>query len=907
MSWKHSLLVVTMTLVIAPVALADTSPAASGMNWARLPLRFEANVGQTDDQVELFCRGSRSVLFATESGLVLKLGEPGTVEALKLELVGGSATRPTGEEPLSVRSSYFVGEPARWRSEVPSYARIRYRQPVPGVDLVVYGRDQQLEYDLYVAPGVDPGTIQLRLRGAHELALDGSGNLVLTTPLGREVVHQTPFAYQVLDGARQQVACVYSIDDGHLVRFELGPYDSSQPLVIDPVLTWATYLGAGDQDIGHDIAVDDAGNVYVVGWTLSEDFPLEGPIQSEVDSFDAFIAKINPDGDELIYSTLLGGSANDHALSIAVDQMGAAYVAGATYSTDFPTVSAVQAARGGNADAWVAKIDPTGSELVYSTYLGGTGKDWSHGVAVDSGGRVIVAGETASDGFPVASALQGARGGGIDGFVTRLTASGSLSYSTFVGGRSNDFATGVAVDPSGAAYVAGYSASDDFPTTTGAYQRDAQGGDDVFVAKLQASGSSFAYSTLIGTPSDDRAFAVAVDSQGRAVVTGQTYSSFYPTASPAQAERGGKWDAIVTRLSASGGALSYSTFFGGSEADQGNDVTVDSTDAIVITGSTESTDLAINNAHQEQLAGGFDAFVAAFDGESGQLGHASFIGGSSDDEGNGVATTTNGDILVIGTTESSDFPTAAALQEAPGDLPDAFIVKVHGRGTSEGYTQYVPAVIHAPGAGGSQWRCDIAAVNTSSSVASLVLTFVGDSTHTTSVSLPANGTESWPDVLVSAFGSSAADAGVLHVISDQPIVITSRTFNATAAGTYGQYLPALASADGIAAGARGYLPQLAKSASRRTNVGFMNLSGTFCEVRVKLWGANGQQLGTTVARTVGSYEWLQVNDVFGAAGAGETNAAYATVEPVTAGTRLWAYASVVDNDSGDPTTIPLLR
>jgi hypothetical protein len=402
-------------------------------------------------------------------------------------------------------------------------------------------------------------------------------------------------------------------------------------------LVYSTYLGGSGTDQGIDIAVDAAGSAYVTGTTDSTNFPTTaGAFQAALagTSTDAFVTKLSPAGAALVYSTYLGGSGSDQGVGIAVDAGGSAYVTGLTGSANFPTASPIQAALVGSSDAFVTKLNPTGSApLVYSTYLGGSGAEQGNRIAVDAAGSAYVTGTTDSLNFPTtAGAFQTASGGLDDAFVTKLTPAGSaLAYSTYLGGSGTEQSFGIAVDSAGSAYVTGTTDSPNFPTTAGAFDVTANGGFDAFVTKLTPAGSALVYSTYLGGSGSggDSGIGIAVDSAGNAYVTGETTSDDFPTASPVQAARGGGLDAFVTKLNPAGSALVYSTFLGGSNLDTGQGIAVDSGGNAYVAGFTSSPNFPTTTGAFDQTAnGGDDTFVAKLTElatEKGRSGDECFI------------------------------------------------------------------------------------------------------------------------------------------------------------------------------------------------------------------------------------------------------------------------------------------
>ena len=517
------------------------------VRYSTLPLSFEANQGQTDWQAQFLSRGKGYTLFLTPTEAVLALrsgaqardNEPGAISTvLRMRLVAANPhATVTGLDALPGKAHYFIGnDPQKWRTNIPTYAAVRYQTVYPDVDLVYYGTQRQLEYDFIVAPGADPRVIRLTFEGADSLDVDAEGDLVLRTTGGELRLHK-PLVYQETDGLQQQIPGTYRLTDTRQVGFQLAAYDRSRPLVIDPVLTYATYLGGNDLDSGYAIAVDAAGNAYVTGSTWSSDFPTANALQPAKSSGpDAFIAKVDTTGTALLYSTYFGGASDDWGNGIAVDEAGNAYVTGETWSSDFPRANALRPVPGGIPNAFVAKLDPAGRALLYSTYLGGNSDDGANGIAVDSAGNAYVTGYTSSADFPTVNALQPTHGEGFsDAFVAKLDPAGSaLIYATYLGGSSYDVAYGIAVDHAGNAYLTGLTGSTDFPTVN-PLPPARVGLGDAFVAKLDPAGSTLIYATSLGGSSYDGAYGIAVDRAGNAYVTGYTSSADFPTANAFQA------------------------------------------------------------------------------------------------------------------------------------------------------------------------------------------------------------------------------------------------------------------------------------------------------------------------------------------------------------------------------------
>ncbi len=710
--------------------------------YGRLPLSFEANHGQTNARVKFLSRGPGYSLFLTSTDAVFALrqgsgtggegrgerGEgprridpqsqvpnPQSLSVVRMKVIGAnSRPRITGLQELPGKVNYFKGnDPTKWRTNISTYAKVEYRDVYPGVNLVYYGNNRQLEYDFVVAPGADPTAIKIAFEGADKIETNTQGDLVLRIA-GGELRFHKPLVYQEVAGIRHYLAGDYVLNPqsaiphskfrnphSPVVGFHVAAYDATKLLVIDPVLSYSTYLGGNSGDSGLGIAVDTAGNAYVTGYTGSPDYPVtSGSFNQSLIGFDAFVTKLNPEGSALVYSTYLGGHTFNEATAIAVDSRGNVYVAGDTTSLDYPiTPGAFQPTYGGGgSDAFVTKLDPTGSALVYSTYLGGTGVDFGRGIAVDATGSAYVTGYTNYPGFPTtAGAFQRNFGGIDDAFVTKVNPAGSaLIYSTYLGGSSTDIGTGVAVDAAGDAYVTGGTTSYDFPTTPGVFQSGYGGGVyyDAFVTKLNSEGSGLIYSTYLGGGGGEWAAGIAVDAAGNAHVTGASFSPDFPTTPGAfQVALGSVTcygylcpDAFVTKLNPEGSALVYSTYLGGINQDNGYGIAVDAAGNAYVTGTTSSPDYPITPGAFKLSSGiGFDTFVTKLNPEGSALVYSTYLGGNIFDVGSATAVDVAGNAYVAGSTSSLDYiTTPGAFQQASSGNSDVFVTKIpaHSPGAS---------------------------------------------------------------------------------------------------------------------------------------------------------------------------------------------------------------------------------
>jgi hypothetical protein len=686
-----------------PAADESTELRTRG-EYGKLPLSFELNQGQTDSQVQFLSRGAGYTVFLTPTSAVLSLksgvnavGAQRTV--LRMAMVGANpVSKVSGLDQLPGKSNYYIGnDPTKWRLDVPSFARVSYPDIYPGVDLVYYGNQRQLENDFVVAPGVDPGVIAVTFEGAQKTALSEAGDLLLQTPHG-QVQMQKPVVYQVIDGARREVAANFVLRNRQTVGFEIAAYDHSRALVIDPVLIYSSFLGGTGQDSGVAVAVDSSGNAYLTGEAGSANFPTLNSNQAFGSTQDAYVAKFNTSGTALVYSTFLGGAGGfEHGYAIAVDGTGAAYVAGHTVAGDFPTTAnALQPTKLTSASqdtAFVTKLSPAGT-LAYSTFLSGTQNTRAFGIATDGSGNAYVIGQAGSGGFPLtASAFNSTNTN--SGYLTKLNtnASGaaSLVYSTFLNATGFSEPRAVAVDSSGNAYLTGFTNSTSTGLTTpGAFQTTFGGGtSDAFVLKINTNLSGAAsriYSTYVGGTGQDYggtsvprgSQAIAIDPSGNAYITGQTNSTNFPVLNAFQPNNAGYFDGFVTKLNSTGTALVYSTYMGGSNlssTDEGRAVAVNVVGNAYVTGFAQSVDFpTVNPILPVSVNGG--VFVAKFT-PGGTAIYCTRLGiAPSQDSGNGIALDGAGNAFVTGDARGGYPTTVGAFQPNAAGITDAFATQI---------------------------------------------------------------------------------------------------------------------------------------------------------------------------------------------------------------------------------------
>ena len=679
--------------------------------YPQLPLSFEANHGQVDSQVEFLARGAGYTFFLAKSEVVLALQKAESPRAVvRMSLAGAHPSpRIAGEELLPGTVNYFQrGVTQRQVNQAPTYAQVKYEKVYPGVDVVYHGRQRQLEYDFVVAPHADPNQITMVFAGADRLEVDSNGDLVLHTAAG-ELRQPRPVMYQEIAGERRIVSGGYNYKGGQHVSFAIGQYDSSLPLIIDPVITYSTYLG-GNNDETHPlygastgITVDAAGNAYVTGVTASINFPTTSGVDRSRDgNFDAFVTKLSPTG-TAVYSTYLGGPCEDMGRGIAVDGAGNAYITGrAHHGVCYPASE--------EPGVLVAKLSATGTVQYFYTF-GGALADSSIGqaIAVDTAGNAYITGSTSSSDFPTTTgAFRRTYCGGYlaDGFVAKVNATGTgLLYSTYLCGDDHESLNDIAVDAAGNAYIAGSTQSHDFPVVN-AYQPVHPGGPvgvTGFVSKLNAAGAALLYSTYLGGSFDTVVSGITVDAQGSAYVTGETAADDFPITpgvlQPTQRTWNCTWwictDAFVTKFNPTGSNLVYSTYLGGNIDDAGNRIAVDTSGNAYVTGATTSLDFPLVNAFQTTNKGLTDAFIAKVNPTATQLVYSSYLGGGKRagstatsegaDTGLDIALDSARNVYIAGYTSSLSFPTTpGTFQPIAGGgncflnepCGDAFVTKI---------------------------------------------------------------------------------------------------------------------------------------------------------------------------------------------------------------------------------------
>ncbi|GAA4443745.1 VCBS domain-containing protein [Novipirellula rosea] len=690
---------VDLAHVLAPrewFGMLSTETAESGSpsqsDSAGIALAFEENVGQSDDAVDFLSRGDGYTVFLTDGDAVLNLnGSVFTIDIVSNQ----SPTAVVGVDELTGRSNYLVGAQDAWIRDVANFAAVQYDDIYDGIDVRYYGHGQQLEYDFIVAAGANTDQITLIMQGAESVSISDSGELVMVLAGSEQMIRfRAPYSYQLSSsGVREVVESRYQIRDDGSIGFELGDYDQSRELVIDPIMDYGSYLGGLSGESANAIQVDADGNAYITGGTVSTDFPTTTGPFGTTGGDDMFVTKMSADGSTVLYTTYLGGSGNDIAYDIDIDSSGNAYVVGKTTSSDFTTTTgAYDETLSGASDGFVLKLDSTGSSILYGSYIGSNlSNDSAYGVAVNAAGQAYVTGVATGSIASLTSAgsYQSTFGGGRDAFLAVFSIDGSsIDYGSYFGGSGAEEATDIAIDDSGAAYITGVTNSSDMPVTGNAFQSTNGGGQDVFIAKINPLGggvSDLTYSSYLGGSMAEQASAIALDSSGRAYVVGLTISSDFDVTAGAYdtSISGGNDDAFLsvfdTTLSGAA-SLAYSTSLGGTATDEAAGVAVDSSGVAWIVGTTYSTTFPTTaDAHDTSKGGTTDAFITAINplgGGASDLVYSTFLGGSANEFGYAIALDAADNIYVAGQTQSSDFDaTSGAYDESMGGASDAFVAK----------------------------------------------------------------------------------------------------------------------------------------------------------------------------------------------------------------------------------------
>src|SRR3990167_2674022 len=667
-------LIILVGLVIFSFIKKDHSSQAA-QALAKLPVSFIENRGQIKGDYPFYAQGSGYRFLFSPQGITYAFAHDKTPIQLSFP---GANPQPiiSGGQKLEGKINYLRGkDQSQWKTNLSTYGEVTYKDLYPGIDYVVLGKKQGLELEFHIKPEANPNQIRMAYtEGVEQLEISQVGDLVIKTK-GGDLIEKKPYVYQEIKGKRIEIASRYWTQ-GKEYGFYLGSYDPQYNIVIDPTLIYSTYLGGSYYERDSSITVDGDGNALVTGYTYSSDFPLLNAFQPSFGGEkDVFVTKIASDG-TVVYSTYLGGSGSEYYSSITVDGDGNALVTGSTSSSDFPLLNAFQPSFGGEKDVFVTKIASDGT-VVYSTYLGGSGYEYGSSITVDGDGNALVTGLTYSSDFPLLNAFQPSISGEEDVFVTKIASDGTVVYSTYLGGSGSEYGYSITVDGDGNALVTGYTYSSDFPLLN-AFQPSISGEEDVFVTKI-ASDGTVVYSTYLGGSGSEYGYSITVDGDGNALVTGPTSSSDFPLLNAFQPSISGEEDVFVTKI-ASDGTVVYSTYLGGSGYEYDSSITVDGDGNALVTGSTSSSDFPLLNAFQPSISGEKDVFVTKI-ASDGTVVYSTYLGGSGYEYDSSITVDGDGNALVTGSTSSSDFPLLNAFQPSISGEEDVFVTKIASDGT----------------------------------------------------------------------------------------------------------------------------------------------------------------------------------------------------------------------------------
>jgi len=695
-------------LAAAPEAATARGGSDVRESYGALPLSFIGNSGQVAPEVKFYEMGSNHATFFAKDAVYLKLRTPNAAALQTVTLSLLNSRKDVEVLPLDVQSgtvNYLIGQDrSKWRTHLPVYRTVLYKGAYAGVDIKFYGNNQKLEYDIIVKPGIDPGKIRFAYGGVDAVRVTERGDLDIALNAGR-IVQRRPDVYQEIDGRRVEVDGRFVVgarENGRFsYGFQIGPYDKTKTLVIDPILVYSTFLGGSTSSTTSlpfsnavGIAADSAGNAYVTGVTYAEDFPTtEGAYDRSynADTIETFVTKLNPAGDAMVYSTFLGGTGADYPKDIVVDSNGQAIVSGLTTSADFPITSGAYPTTGGLSSTFVTKLNADGADIVASTVFGGTSNGLTSVqrgpfLAVDGADDIYLTGSTSSADFPTTAGAhdRSFNGGYFDAYVAKLDSTlTTLMYATFLGGSWQDVGMAIAVDATGHAYVTG-QASAGFPTTPGAYHTT--GVSQVFIAKMDTNGG-LVYSAVFGDLGGGT--GIAVDAAGNAYVTGLTLSPAFPTTTGAYQTTllGGTavTNGFILKLDATGATLFYSTLLGATMADvRPAGIVIDASGTACVAGHIwggyDPQDFPITaDAYQSTYGGGVrDSFLTVFNATGSGLLYSTYLGGNDSDDVMDIAKDNSGNVYITGYTLSPDFPTTAGVVDRTADAPaDGFVAKLH--------------------------------------------------------------------------------------------------------------------------------------------------------------------------------------------------------------------------------------
>lgn len=647
-----------------------------------LPFVFETNQGQYHSSVKYLYRGTEYTIGILANGFILNPLSVAHGKAVSVHFVGANPNPLLQDTASTAKVNYFLSnDQSKWRRDIPLVSRVRVKDIYPGIDVVYYGHNGEIEFDFEIAPGANPALIRLAVDGASTELAHADHRMAENTI--RKAVLRIPWAYQEIDGSRSDVEASLVLKSG-LYQLKLGDYDKSRPLVVDPVLSFSTYLGGNAADESSAMAVDVLGNVYMALYTNSTNLPTLNAYQNGLGGFASiYVAKFIRQGNQLVlaYATYIGNNLAE-VRGLAVDGLGNAYITGSTSSTTFPLVNPLQVSNAGLIDGYVVKLGASGNSLLYSTYFGGNSVDRGRAIAVDALGNAYITGVTSSTNFPVQNAYQSTNAGILDCYVLKLVPAGNtLVFSTYLGGSDMDYGAGIVIDNQQNVYISGNTYSPNFPAIF-AFQTAAGGASDGFVAKLNPTGTVL-FSTYLGGNGDDFAPAITLDAAKNIYVAGQTGSANFPSLNTTHATYTGTTDAFVTRFTPSGIA-NYSRYLGGTGSDAASAITIDTTGHPYLSGSTTSIDFPMALPLRGSISGAGDAFISVLDIPSDSQIFSTYIGGTGTDYATSIKLDASENIILGGYTTSNDLPLVYPYQSVAGGGNDAYFMIISADSDKDG-------------------------------------------------------------------------------------------------------------------------------------------------------------------------------------------------------------------------------
>lgn len=637
-------------------------------------LNFQPNLGQIDSDVKFICKGLNYTLFFKTNEFIFKSFDYSSKKRhfLKYKLLNSICTTIEGLNNTKTRYNYFKGNNEnKWICNIISYEKIKYHNVYNNIDLIYYNNGRNIEWDFILYPGSNPEDIKIEFPLKTNMNLDDEGNILVHINSNIMTIKK-PYIYQNINNKIHPIDGSFNLSKSNIVSFNIDSYDLDHNLIIDPVLSYSTFLGGTGDDQIYGIALDSNKDIYVTGFTNSADFPTVNPIYSYKGDYDVFITKIDSSGSFIIYSTYISGTFDEWANDICVDSSGNAYVTGFTKSSDFPTKDPIQSTKLGVKSAFLTKLDSTGSSLIYSTFIGGNKDDEAKSMALDSNNNVYLIGITDSTNFPLISPYQSTISNYNSAFICKVASSGnSLLYSTYLGGASIDEGYDITLDSNNNMYLTGTTYSSDFPTKN-PIESSLSGQRSAFITILSADGSNLIFSTFLGGSGADDSNSIVIDNNNNIFIAGTTFSSDFPLVNPIQNTKSGFFSAFVCKIASGGTHIIFSTYLGGSGFDYAYAIDLDSEYNPYISGFSTSSDFPTVDSVGPVISP-TGLYITKIQSDGSSILFSSLLTYAS---GNALTLDSDNTIYVAGTTDQSAFPTVNPLQSTYAGNNDSFILKI---------------------------------------------------------------------------------------------------------------------------------------------------------------------------------------------------------------------------------------